>query len=736
MKRSGSPLISALLAAALMGSALPSPAQEETHADHSAGATGLSSYIPGEVLVRYRALEGGAAEKAAAAQLVEQRFALEKLSDAPVLDATLYRIGDGRDPHDIAAELSKEPEVAGAQPQYIYYPAMTPNDPSYANVRIGGREFPNSLQRWVYNGVTRRRARDVNVNGEAAWDLTTGRPDVVIAVVDSGVLLDHPDLGENIWRNPFEIPGNGIDDDGNHYVDDVNGWDFRGDANTIHTPSKPDNDPNPDLGDKLDNDGDGGRDNFAHHGTFVAGIAAARGNNGIDIAGASWNCRIMPVKVFADDGPTTSRDVAEAIYYAADNGASVINVSIFGFGGNDAAVRGAVRYAVALGVVVVACAGNDNTAEPTFPASFENVLSVGATRFAGDFTGLPSGGPSAIRKRAPFSQFGPAAVDVVAPGEVFGLSFTSRAQESLDGQAAGTPLVTSNAGTSFAAPLVAGLAALMISYARDRGGVITNTQIADIIQNTATDLGDDPTDSPDGGADWDNHGRVNMRAALDAVAALRLPRQQVWSGNDTTSLNSKLQEFVRAGGSIKSVAQFPNGGWAILATNGYFASGIPQDAFEAIETLAAEGRDVKRITATPGGGWAILFDRNGLWGRDVPRSTFQSIMSLQQRGAQIDALAFDPSGLWVIVSDDGRGFTGSMPDALRDALISIRDQGHPIKDVAFAPDGTFTVLFADWGVFCTSPWGFSSLLRLAKQGQHHQRIAFSPTYEWTVMVGR
>ncbi|GAH47056.1 unnamed protein product, partial [marine sediment metagenome] len=190
-----------------------------------------------------------------------------------------------------------------------------------------------------------------DIDAPEAWDVETGSEDVVIAIVDTGVDYTHPDLADNIWVNDDEISGNDIDDDSNGYIDDVNGYDLA------------DNDSDP-L-DRMD------------HGTHCAGIAAAVGNNEIGIAGVSWNCKIMPVKVFTDEGRTPVYLWSEGIKYAADNGADVLSMSIGGHGMADVLQDG-IDYAYGKGCVLVAAAGNDGGSRSLYPAFFDNVISVAA----------------------------------------------------------------------------------------------------------------------------------------------------------------------------------------------------------------------------------------------------------------------------------------------------------------------------------------------------------------------
>ncbi|HKB17221.1 MAG TPA: S8 family serine peptidase, partial [Planctomycetota bacterium] len=221
----------------------------------------------------------------------------------------------------------------------------------------------------------------------------------------------------------------------------------------------------------------------------------------------AWGCKLMAVKIFTDDGGAFVSDIADAITYAANNGADVINMS-FG-GGFSSTVQTAVNFAWSHGVVQCASAGNGNSASAQYPASLPHVISVGAT----DSGSIFGGGSGDIDGRASFSQFGTTAVDVVAPGDdLVGAAVLSVA----DGNP-GAPSYFLASGTSFSCPLVSGLAALVISRARDLASAVTNDDVETILQTTAVDLPDDPGDVPNAGATWDNHGRVDFLAAILAV---------------------------------------------------------------------------------------------------------------------------------------------------------------------------------------------------------------------------
>jgi subtilisin family serine protease len=316
------------------------------------------------------------------------------------------------------------------------------------------------------------------VKAQSAWNIEQGSSSIIVAVVDTGVDINQPDLAANIWYNPNEIPNNGIDDDGDGCVDDVNGCAFVSDsspgcANTTN------GFVNDDIG----------------HGTFVAGIIAAP-VNGIGIAGIARNVRIMPVKVLDCYGVGDDVATARGILYAAKNGARVINLSLGGLHDSQA-TRDAIDQATAMGALVVAAAGNDGVQGVAFPARMDEVLAVSAAK------------QSNPDQRADFSSWGPE-VDVTAVGQdIVGTVPANRCFVILPCIPSGPYGVGS--GTSFSTPQVSGLAALMFSLDPQ----LTPQQVTDIIKRTATPVpaGNTPN--------WAGAGRINMLAALQAVQQLR-----------------------------------------------------------------------------------------------------------------------------------------------------------------------------------------------------------------------
>jgi len=276
-----------------------------------------------------------------------------------------------------------------------------------------------------------------------AWDYSTGSDDVIVAIIDNGFDTFHPDLRDNVWKNIDEIPDNNIDDDNNGYVDDVYGWNFLDDTNN----------PRPDVEHLSASELTQG---IFHHGTVVAGIIGARGNNGRDGVGINWQVRLMNLKVLGNSGTGDLTPLVDAIYYAVDNGANVVNISMVG-GSNLPDLSTAIRYAYDHNVVVVAAAGNNMTdlnLNPKYPVCSDK------TSRSNEVIGV-----SAMNEDhylATFSNYGSDCIDITAPG--VGIQSTLRYSPTNDlTDSYSTSIAWS--GTSFSAPFVSGAAALLKAMA-------------------------------------------------------------------------------------------------------------------------------------------------------------------------------------------------------------------------------------------------------------------------------
>ena len=296
------------------------------------------------------------------------------------------------------------------------------------------------------------------INLQKAWNITKGSSDIIVAIIDDGVYINHPDLRQNIWINKKENIGNNLDDDGNGYVDDIYGWDFVGNYGEMTTRGT--------------------------HGTMVAGIIGAVGNNDEGIAGVNWNARLMPLIVCASATNCPTSNIISAIYYAVDNGANVINLSLStsGVTAYSNAYDDAIRYAYDRGVVIVSAAGNGDIEGgigqdlgfiPQSPVCNDNnqnmVIGVGSFTMDGKY-------------RTNWTNYGKC-VDTYAPGEAV-VSTAVPAYSTIKG------FYDLGSGTSYSAPYVTGLVVLL----KSKYPTMSNIEIRDriikhsIINNTKSTI--------------------------------------------------------------------------------------------------------------------------------------------------------------------------------------------------------------------------------------------------------
>ena len=364
----------------------------------------------------------------------------------------------------IIEELSQIDEIEYAEPDYIGESAgrrgsafVTPND-TYFNRQWG-------YQNTGSNPITDPGTAGADIKAVAGWDIQKGDSAIIVGVLDSGLKWDHPDIAARVWTNWKEIPNNNKDDDANGYIDDVRGYNFAyGTANV--------------------------RDDHGH-GTNVASIIGAIANNNLGFAGLDWKCRIMPIKILDSTNFGLYSAWASALYYAANNGAKVMNMSVGGTGGSSA-LENAVMYAYTKKCFIAACMMNANNSVVYYPAGFNDyTVAVGAT-------------DSRDRRVNPFfwgggSNYG-GHIDVVAPGNyIYGLNHLSN-----------TDYTTYWGGTSQATPMVAALASLLLAQNPTR----TPTQLRTIIRSTADDKVGRSTEDVTGFDEYHGYGRINCERAL------------------------------------------------------------------------------------------------------------------------------------------------------------------------------------------------------------------------------
>ena len=319
--------------------------------------------------------------------------------------------------------------VLYAEPNYIS--TIPPPSPSYSkfqaqdyilsrlqNTLVNDEKFS---QQW---GLTKIQANN-------AWDISTGTDSIIIALIDTGVDYSHPDLTGNIWRNPGEISNNGIDDEGNGYIDDIKGWNFVTKSNS-----------------PLDDNS---------HGTHCAGIIAAQTNNHIGVAGTLWNAKIIPIKTFDSSGKGDSWRETEAIKYADKIGAKIISCSWSEV--DSTPLKNAIQDSPALFTFAAGNEGNDNDQIKSYPSSYDfpNIISVAATDPSDNLVNIPGWWAS---------NYGKSSVDLAAPGQEI--------YSTILGNSYG-----SYSGTSMATPFVAGVAGLI----KSKHPELTNAQIKSAILN-------------------------------------------------------------------------------------------------------------------------------------------------------------------------------------------------------------------------------------------------------------
>jgi thermitase len=415
--------------AASLAVALWAPAA--AHAVEPAGATAPGPASVTRVIVRFSA-DASAADRA----VMRADADVERDATLPVRGLELVDPEPGVGIAAAIADLERMDGVLYAEPDHVVRQTATPDDPLF------GHEWDMSA-----------------IRAPEAWDVTTGSAQVTVGVVDTGIDATHPDLAPNLWTNPGESGGgretNGLDDDGNGRIDDVHGWDFV------------DEDAQP-------QDGNG-------HGTHVSGTIAARGNDGVGVAGLNWTAAVMPLRVLGDDGSGYVSDVVTAYAYAARKGARVVNASL----GGDSFSRAEHDAIVAApDTLFVVAAGNDGANDDVtseYPCDYDlsNVVCVAAS--------------DRDDSLASFSNYGAATVDLAAPGVDIASTWLGGGYALLD-------------GTSTATPHVTGAAALLLAH----DGALTVADLRNALLSSSHAV---PALA----------GRVATGGRLDVAAALSVP---------------------------------------------------------------------------------------------------------------------------------------------------------------------------------------------------------------------
>lgn len=373
-------------------------------------------------------------------------------------------LDDNADIKETCIKLNTNDRVDFSEPDFIGEAAsvkgtsMTPNDNFFS------RQWGLRNDGLLGTTTGRKGKTGADMNVLKAWDIETGSSDIIVGIMDSGTKIDHPDLNGRIWVNTEEVK-NGRDDDGNGFVDDINGYNFAYD--------------NPNVKD------DGG------HGTNIAGTIGATTNNDIGYAGIDQKCKLMICKNLDDENLGEYSWWSASLYYASNNGARVLNMSEGGYDYSKT-LENAIKYAQDAGCIIVASMMNKNNGDTYYPASFKNVLAVGATDTddsrCREFTW--GGGSNWGRHIA-----------VVAPGnKIYGLDYKDNSNYDVYWS-----------GTSQATAYVSGIASILLGQDPSR----TNNDLREIITQTAIDQVGDPREDKAGFDDYYGYGRVDLYEALN-----------------------------------------------------------------------------------------------------------------------------------------------------------------------------------------------------------------------------
>ena len=445
-----------------------SPAEVAKVADQWAGI----ETVPGEMIVKMNAglgeslLSDVAAEYGA--KVIEKFDMPEGVFKSIGGDMLRLKLPQGIDVNEAVAAMGKDERIAYAEPNQVitledFQAAQSEAPQVNSGAEATPAARPNDLDPGLWgmenNGQTGGKA-GADVNALGAWEIQTGNGGAdgpLIAVIDTGIDYNHPDLKNNMWTNPGEIPGDGIDNDGNGIIDDVHGYY-----------------PGQNSGEIMDGNG---------HGTHCSGTIAAEGNNGIGVTGVMQNARLLGVKIFSDAGRTTAADIIKGINYATSMNADITSNS-WGGGGYSQGIKDAFAASEALHVIAAGNSNYDNDKRDNFPSNYDldNIVAVAATNHNDE--------------KASFSQYGATKVDVAAPGRNILSTWPQKLGKDYN----------TISGTSMATPNVSGGAGLLMSqypemsneeikarliHGSDRVDALTDVSVSDGRVNYGNSLEDD-----------------------------------------------------------------------------------------------------------------------------------------------------------------------------------------------------------------------------------------------------
>ncbi|GDY11058.1 hypothetical protein LBMAG52_45460 [Planctomycetia bacterium] len=482
-----------------------------------------ATFAPSQVVIQFNP---GVTEGARAAVLgvvsgtVRERIHTPSMVASGAGELDVVNLPRGLAVNTAITRLRNNPSIAFAEPNWVFTAQATSNDPYYTSGNLWG----------MYGDATSPTNQFGSQAGEVWASGNVGSSSVVVGIIDEGIDYNHPDLAANIWTNPGEVVGNGVDDDGNGYIDDIHGWDFSNNDNSIFDGTT--------------------SDSVDRHGTHVAGTIGGVGGNGQGVAGVAWNVTMISAKFLGPTGGYLS-DAVEALDYLTNlktrYGVNVVaSNNSWGGGGFSSSLQSAITRAANAGILFVAAAGNDgvnNDSTASYPsnynttagAGYDNVIAVAAIDRSGNL--------------ASFSNYGATTVDLGAPG----VSINSTLPFNTYG---------SYSGTSMATPHVTGAAAL---YAASHPGATANA-IRTALLNSALAT---PTASLAGKTV--TGGRLNVSAMPDVQPSLSINNVALNEGaNGTTSFTFTVSLSSPSTGTV-TVGYSTADGTAATASGDYQA---------------------------------------------------------------------------------------------------------------------------------------------------------------------
>jgi subtilisin family serine protease len=492
-----------------------SPGRAQARGGKFPWAAGAVRYVPGRIVVVWR--PGASAQ---AARALSGRLGVVRMAPTPDLGVDVIRVPTGRSVAAAIRGFHRSPLVRFAEPDRIARIMAPPNDTDFTQQwSLDNTGQSHELTDQGLPGLVGSGTADADVDAPEAWAAQSVHDPSIVAVIDTGVDVSHPDLANRLWVNTAEQAGTGgVDDDGNGFVDDVHGWDFAGhDANPVPANGSLDE----------------------SHGTHLAGIIAAEQNNAVGISGVCPDCQVMALRIGSSASLSLGNEL-KAIDYAIANGADIINLSL-GSPLWSAAERAAIAKAGKAGILVVVAAGNasaDNDIQfypdlkhgawaPSYPATYSltNILSVAASNDRDQYGYVSQCRGSLPLWECGFTSWGHDSVDVAAPG-VDILSTVAVGKGP-----AGHPDYAVLDGTSMAAPLVAGIAGLVLSEHPGDSAIQVKNAIMHSVQHPASLKLYDAWQKPLhlgakllAGRFTRTQGRVNALNALTASTANATPK--------------------------------------------------------------------------------------------------------------------------------------------------------------------------------------------------------------------